>query len=154
MSFAGEAAHAQGLCMHVIRISKEPTVMETDIPSASATTATFGEATNLRKDSQSIHHSSAATGLREELSRLKNDLDALMSHASTLTETELREARDRILARFSSMRYTAYGMVTQAGKQLSQGKNMTLDYVRNKPLQSLAIAAGAGLLLGMLIRRD
>jgi ElaB/YqjD/DUF883 family membrane-anchored ribosome-binding protein len=66
----------------------------------------------------------------------------------------LREARDRVLARFSSMRYVAYGMVTQAGKQLSQGKNMTLDYVRNKPLQSLAIAAGAGLLLGMLIRRD
>ena len=66
--------------------------------------------------------SSSATGsaaggklyrMRDELSTLKSDLDALMSHASTLNEQELQEARDRILARFSSMRYAARGIAEQ-----------------------------------------
>ena len=128
--------------------------METDIPVTSGISGNFGEAAGLRGESHSATQGSTARGLREELTHLKSDLDALMSHASTLTETELREARDRMLARFSSMRYTARGMAAQAGRQLSQGKDMTVDYVRDKPLQSVAIAAGTGLLLGMLMRRD
>lgn len=128
--------------------------METDIPITSSTTGNFGEAAGIRSDHRSGTQSSAATGMREELSHLKSDLDALISHASTLTESELHEARDRMLARFSSMRYSARGMAAQASRQFSQGKDMTVDYVRDKPLQSVAIAAGAGLLLGMLMRRD
>ncbi len=94
-----------------------------------------------------------ANRMRDELSMLKSDLDALMSHASTLNENELQEARDRILARFSSMRYAARGIAEQATKQFSQGRDMTVDYVKDKPLQSLAIAAGVGLLLGAIMRR-
>lgn len=107
-----------------------------------------------RQEYRSGVQSSAAMGLRDELANLKSDLDALMSHASTLTDIELREARDRILARFSSMRYAARGMASQASRQFSQGRDLTVDYVRDKPLQSVAIAAGTGLLLGMLLRRD
>lgn len=131
--------------------------METNIPISSSTSGISGnlsEASGARREQRSGIHASSATGMREELANLKNDLDALMSHASTLTETELSEARDRILARFSSMRYAARGIAAQAGKQFSQGRDMTVDYVRDKPLQSVAIAAGAGLLLGMLMRRD
>ena len=131
--------------------------METDIPissGASGISGNPGEASGVRREQRSSAHASGAIGMREELVNLKNDLDALMLHASTLTETELSEARDRILARFSSMRYAARGIAAQAGKQFSQGRDMTVDYVCDKPLQSVAIAAGAGLLLGMLMRRD
>lgn len=131
--------------------------MDTDIPISSSTSGisgNLGEASGVRRDQRSGAQSGSAMGMREELANLKTDLDALMSHASTLTETELREARDRILARFSSMRYAARGMAAQAGRQFSQGRDITVDYVRDKPLQSVAIAAGAGLLLGMLMRRD
>ena len=157
MSLADQAGPAQGLCMPITQISEERTVMEIKSPNtggSSATSAKFSEAASLHDDSHLAGHSSPATVLQEELSRLKSDLDALMSHASTLTETELREARDRIISRFSSVRYMAYSMVAQAGKQISQVKNMTLGYVRSKPLQSVAIAAGAGLLLGILMRRE
>lgn len=95
-----------------------------------------------------------ATRMRDDLSNLKSDLDALMSHASTLNENELSEARDRILARFSSMRYAAKGIAEQAGRQFNQGRDMTVDYVREKPLQSVAIAAGVGLLIGAMMRRS
>lgn len=120
--------------------------METEIPISSTDTP------GVRQDMRA--RSSQATGLREELSGLKNDLDALMLHASTLSDSELREARDRIMARFSSMRYAARGLAEQAGKQFSQGRDVTADYVREKPLQSVALAAGVGMLIGALLRRD
>jgi ElaB/YqjD/DUF883 family membrane-anchored ribosome-binding protein len=97
---------------------------------------------------------SRAARLRDELSMLKSDLDALMSHSSTLNENELQEARDRILARFSSMRHAARGIAEQATRQLSHGRDMTVDYVKDKPLQSVALAAGLGLLIGTLLRRS
>lgn len=135
--------------------------METNYP----TTGT--ESTGLHKGSGSSSsmgsHSDTGSGsgamggkahrMRDELSMLKSDLDALMSHAATLNENELQEARDRILARFSSMRYAARGIAEQASKQFNQGRDMTVDYVKDKPLQSVAIAAGIGLVIGALMRR-
>ncbi|MCE2871356.1 MAG: DUF883 domain-containing protein [Oxalobacteraceae bacterium] len=95
-----------------------------------------------------------ALGLREELANLKDDLDALMSHASTLTESELREARDRILTRFSSVKNVARSFASEATRQLAQGRDVTIEFVRNRPFQSVLIAAGTGLLLGILLKRD
>jgi len=89
--------------------------------------------------------------IREELVDLKSDLDALMAHAATLTETELREARDRMMARFSSMRFAAKGLANQASKQFNEGVDVTTDYVRQKPLQSVAIAGAIGILLGVML---
>lgn len=94
------------------------------------------------------------SSMREELSNLKSDLDALMSHASTLTESELREARDRIMKRFSSMRVTAKGIADQAGKQLNDGMDVAVDYVRERPLQAVAVASVLGVLIGVLMRRS
>ena len=120
--------------------------METEIPISST------ETQSVRPDMRT--RSSQTSGLRDELSHLKSDLDALMLHASTLSESELREARDRIVARFSSMRHAAKGIAEQAGRQLTQGRDVTADYVREKPLQSVALAAGVGMLIGALLRRD
>ncbi|MEO0317842.1 MAG: hypothetical protein RL404_1519 [Pseudomonadota bacterium] len=108
-----------------------------------------------RRDYQEQSLSSGkAMRIREDLANLKSDLDALMSHASTLSENELHEARDRILARFSTMRFAARGIAEQAGRQITQGRDLTVDYVRDKPLQSVAIAAGVGMLIGAMVRRD
>ena len=108
-----------------------------------------------RHDYQSQSSSAGkAMRIREDLANLKSDLDALMSHASMLSENELHEARDRILARFSSVRFSARGIAEQASRQFNQGRDITVDYVRDKPLQSVAIAAGVGLLIGSMMRRD
>ena len=125
--------------------------MNTDIPiSGSGSTS---ETSSVRREFQGASYGNEAPRLREELSNLKSDLDALMSHASTLTENELIEARDRIMTRFSSMRYAARGLADQAGKQINQGMDVTVDYVRERPLQSVAIAAGVGALMGLLLTR-
>jgi ElaB/YqjD/DUF883 family membrane-anchored ribosome-binding protein len=120
--------------------------METEIPISST------ESSGGRQDIRS--RSSQATGLRDELSHLKNDLDALLLHASTLSESELREARDRIMAKFSSMRHAAKGIAEQVNRQLNLGRDVTAEYVRERPLQSVLVAAGMGLLIGALLRRD
>ncbi|MDO8300725.1 YqjD family protein [Lacisediminimonas sp.] len=90
--------------------------------------------------------------LRDELSNLKRDLDDLVSRAAVLSDRELGEARDKMMVKFSSMRSAARGVAEQARTQLNQGMDVTSDYVRDKPLQSVAIAAGFGLLVGALIR--
>lgn len=123
--------------------------MNTDIPISGSTSETG----SVRREFQGASYGNEAPRLREELTHLKSDLDALMTHASTLTENELREARDRIMTRFSSMRYAAKGLADQAGKQINQGMDVTVDYVRERPLQSVVIAAGVGALVGLLLTR-
>lgn len=118
------------------------------------TSSTDASARRHEYQGQQTQAAGKALRIREELATLKSDLDALMSHASTLSENELHEARDRILARFSSMRFAARGIADQASRQFSQGRDITADYVREKPLQSVAIAAGIGLLIGAMTRRD
>ncbi len=127
-------------------------MMETNYPTAGAETAALQRDTG-QPGATGAFAGSKALRMREDLANLKSDLDALMSHASTLNENELREARDRILARFTSVRHAARGFAEQAGRQFSQGRDLTADYVRDKPLQSVAIAAGVGLLVGAILRR-
>ena len=64
--------------------------MENEIPTSSTDTP------GVRQDMRS--RSNQTAGLRDELSNLKSDLDALMLHASTLSESELREARVNLIS--------------------------------------------------------
>ena len=112
------------------------------------------EIKNTRLDYLSSNGSTSVLGLRQELANLKEDLDALMSHASTLTESELCEARDRLVARFSSMKNVARGIAGQATRQLAQSRDVTIEFIRERPFQSALIAAGTGILLGLLFKRD
>ena len=112
------------------------------------------EIKNARLDYLSSNGSTSVLGLRQELANLKEDLDALMSHASTLTESELCEARDRLMARFSSMKNVARGIAGQATRQLAQSRDVTIEFIRERPFQSAVIAAGTGILLGLLFKRD
>jgi ElaB/YqjD/DUF883 family membrane-anchored ribosome-binding protein len=91
--------------------------------------------------------------MRTELSNLKRDLDDLMSRATSMSDMEFSEARALLMDKFSSMQRSARGIASEAGKQLSQGADMTSEYVKERPLQAVAVAAGVGLLLGAILRR-
>jgi ElaB/YqjD/DUF883 family membrane-anchored ribosome-binding protein len=105
---------------------------------------------NARLDYLSSNGSTSVLGLRQELANLKEDLDALMSHASTLTESELCEARDRLMARFSSMKNVARGIAGQATRQLAQSRDVTIEFIRERPFQSALIAAGKAFVFTMI----
>jgi ElaB/YqjD/DUF883 family membrane-anchored ribosome-binding protein len=94
-----------------------------------------------------------AASLRTELSGLKDDLDSLVDRASGLSDEDLQKAHAQLMAKFSSMRYAAKGMASEAGRQLNRGVETTTEYVKDKPMQSVAVAVGTGLLLGLLFKR-
>jgi len=77
----------------------------------------------------------------------------LLSRAATLSERELSDAYASIMTKFSSLRFAAKGIAAEAGRQLNQGIDITSSYIRDRPLQSIAIAGGAGLAMGMLFSR-
>lgn len=119
--------------------------METNYP------GDLSSAIDMDDDAQ---NGATSTGnLRGDLADLKRDLDALLGKASTLTDRELRDARDRLLARFGTMRVAAQDMAGQAQEQLNRGVDMTSEYVKERPMQAVAIAAGIGLVLGAITRR-
>jgi len=94
-----------------------------------------------------------AASLRSDLSSLKNDLDSLVNRSSSLSDDELQQAHAQMMAKFSSMRYAAKGLATEATRQLNRGMETTTEYVKDKPMQSVAVAVGTGLLLGLLFNR-
>lgn len=113
---------------------------------------TAGETEGVYNSATAAKRQSGAN-LREELANLKSDLDALLARAADLTDAELSEAQDKILAKFASMRHAAKGMAAEASRQFNHGVDVTSEYVKEKPLQSVAVATGVGLLLGMVLRR-
>lgn len=89
--------------------------------------------------------------LRTELRNLKSDLDTLLSRATNMTEADLKQEYARLTAKFGTLKSAAMDAADQANRQLSHGMEVTSDYVREKPLQSVAIAAGVGMVIGMLL---
>ncbi len=125
--------------------------METNVPSGGTQSGNISGA-SFGGSSQYSAQGDSAGALRDELKSLKSDLDDLVARAASLTDRELNDARDRLMSRFSSMRYSVRGMADQARTQFNQGVDVTSDYVKDKPLQSVAIAAGVGLVIGALMR--
>ncbi|MGH8763789.1 MAG: DUF883 family protein, partial [Nitrosospira sp.] len=95
----------------------------------------------------------AGEAASEELSNLKADLGDLISRISSLSEGEIEEAKEKLLAKFASTRETARGMADDAREQIHHGIECSEDYVKEHPMQSVGYAALAGFLLGLLITR-
>ena len=90
---------------------------------------------------------------KEEMTSLRADLDDLTSRLSSLSESELIAAKEKILAKIESTQVAAKGIAADVTQQINHGVGVTTDYVKERPLQSVAVAAGIGILLGMLISR-
>lgn len=147
------------------------TDMEHSTPAsvASSASADYSHITGGAENYDAHHNTSK---VRSELLDLKSDLDTLMSRASSLSDHELHDAKTKMMAKFGSMQQSAKNMASRASQrasdarlqlnqrasdakvQLNQGVETTTQYIQERPLQSVAIAAGVGFLLGALLRRD
>jgi len=95
----------------------------------------------------------SAAAIKEELDSMKSDLETLLAKAADLSDRELKSARDQIVEKFGDMQDRAKQVANQASDQIHHGVDMTSDYVKDKPLQSVALAAGIGLLIGAILGR-
>lgn len=129
----------------------------TDVPGSSVSGKMSAGGTTLGSDLTGTGLKDGTSGkkeaLRQELGQLKSELDTLVSHAATLSERELGEAYQLLLARFQTYRSKAKDMASNAGQQFNQQMDVTKEKVKENPVQSVAIAAGAGMLMGLVMRR-
>ena len=95
----------------------------------------------------------AQEALMDEFQTLMADTERLFNHtkeaASTQTE-ELRESIEHNLNRARDILQERHQHWTEQSNEL---KERAEAYVHEKPWQSLGMAAGAGLLLGLILRR-
>ncbi|MDF3035788.1 MAG: hypothetical protein K0S28_1062 [Paucimonas sp.] len=129
--------------------------------------------------SESGYYANDATqgsgSLRGNLTSLKSELDELLNRADSLSENELNQAYVQLMTKFSSVRFAAKSVADQASRQFrtvadqasrqfrtvadqasrqfNDGVEVTTTYVKDRPLQSVAIATGVGLALGILFGR-
>lgn len=90
---------------------------------------------------------------QEEVTSLRTDLDDLVSRVSSLSEFELIAAKEKLLAKIETTKAAAKGVSADVSRRFNRGVANTTDYVVERPLQSVAVAAGIGILMGMLISR-
>lgn len=92
-----------------------------------------------------------------EMTSLRADLDDLIASFPSLSETDLSAAKEKLLAKIEAAKVAATGaaksVTDEVSQQFHRGVDVTTDYVKVRPLQSVAVATGIGLLLGMLISR-
>lgn len=91
--------------------------------------------------------------LMEEFKALVADTEKLLQHSAELTGDKAEELRGQINSNLQRARQ-ALSSTEQA--MLERGKealHSSEEYVREHPLQSLAIGAGVGFLLGLLVSR-
>ena len=90
---------------------------------------------------------------KDEMATLRSELDDLISRISSMSDLELVAAKEKLLAKIESSKVAAKGVASDITQQLNHGVGVTTDYVKERPLKSMAVAAGVGILLGMLISR-
>ena len=89
----------------------------------------------------------------EELHNLRADLDDLIARIPSLSDIDLEDAKEKLMAKVASTRDAARDIADDAREQFDQGVECSRDYVKERPLQSVGYAALAGFLLGLLITR-
>lgn len=91
--------------------------------------------------------------VRSDMKTLIKDAQALFRDAGTVTGDKADELRSKGLSMLESAVDKAHDMQTAA---IATGKEMVEtadDFVQENPWQAVAISAGVGVLIGMLIAR-
>jgi len=118
---------------------------------------TMGNAASKAGDTLSTGAKRAGSQLtdagRNETTNLKADLDDLISKIPHLSEADLTAAKQKLLDTYNSAKISASDLAAQAKDKMSRGVEVGGEYVKEKPLQSVGIAAVVGLLVGALIAR-
>jgi len=121
----------------------------TPIPDAS----TSGPSSLIDKSAHRRNLQAAQNALIEEFHTLIADTERLLKHTQETAGSQTEELREKITANMNRAREM---LKDQEGTLRDQGQaaiQCTEEYVHTHPWQSVGIAAGAGFLLGLIMRR-
>jgi ElaB/YqjD/DUF883 family membrane-anchored ribosome-binding protein len=88
-----------------------------------------------------------------DLKTVMHDAEALLKATSTQTGERIQEVRARAEQSLRDARTRLTSLEDEALRRAREVADATQEYVRENPWQSVGIAAGIGLLLGVLISR-
>jgi len=91
--------------------------------------------------------------LVEDLKTVMNDAEALLRATSAQTGEMIQEVRARAEESLRQARERLSEVEEEALRRARELADATEEYVRDNPWQSVGIAAGIGLVLGILISR-
>lgn len=108
-----------------------------------------------RTQQQSMGRQATAGGPsgKDEMSNFRADLDEFISRIPGMSGMDLNAAKDKLLSSLASSRESAMGYASDAREQINRKVEATGEYVKEKPMQSVGIAAGVGFLIGLLVSR-
>jgi ElaB/YqjD/DUF883 family membrane-anchored ribosome-binding protein len=88
-----------------------------------------------------------------DLKTVMLDAEALLKATSAQTGEKIQEARARAEQSLQQARARLSGLEDEAMRRAKEVADATDEYVRENPWQSVGIAAGVGLLVGLLLSR-
>lgn len=88
-----------------------------------------------------------------DLKTVVEDAEALLKATSTLTGEKIQEVRARAEESLRQARVRLTEVEEEAMRRAREVAEATDEYVRENPWQSVGIAAGVGLVLGLLLAR-
>jgi ElaB/YqjD/DUF883 family membrane-anchored ribosome-binding protein len=91
--------------------------------------------------------------LLADLKTVMNDAEALLRATSTQTGEKIQEVRARAEESLRQAKVRLSSIEDEALRRAREVADATDEYVRENPWQSVGIAAGVGLLLGLLLTR-
>jgi ElaB/YqjD/DUF883 family membrane-anchored ribosome-binding protein len=81
------------------------------------------------------------------------DCEALFRNAQSLTGEGSTVLRSELARKIADARVKLDTVRASAGEQVAAARSATEDYVRREPVKALALAAGAGVLVALLVTR-
>lgn len=91
--------------------------------------------------------------LLADLKTVMNDAEALLRATSAQTGEKIQEVRARAEESLRQAKARLSSIEDEALRRAREVADATDEYVRENPWQSVGIAAGVGLLLGLLLSR-
>jgi ElaB/YqjD/DUF883 family membrane-anchored ribosome-binding protein len=91
--------------------------------------------------------------LMEDLKRVVADSEALMAATSSDVSAGANTARQRAAESMAHARDRLHALEAQAKERVTAAAHQADHYVHENPWQSIAIAAGVGALVGILLAR-
>ncbi len=95
----------------------------------------------------------SSESLFEELRAVVRDAEALLRATSAQSGEKLQEARARAEESLRAAKARMSDLQDTTLKQARAATDATENYVRENPWQALGIAAGVGVLIGLLVSR-
>ena len=94
-----------------------------------------------------------ASGISNEFKSFLSDVEDLVKQTTTLTGEDLARAKVKLNARIGAAKETVAEAGVAIGERARNVAAATNEYVHDQPWKSISIAAGFGLLLGIVLSR-